>query len=124
MAANIAWIRKSEESRLLFEGEAARCRLSLDGLVFDLLEDNRQKHFEALFTVHRMRMFGRHDDGFAFFNEVRLSVNREPSGTFKNRHHRVAAGLMRADFFSFIPNSRRLALGGPDLTQSRPIYSS
>lgn len=47
-------------------------------LVFDLLEDNRQKHFEALFTVHRMRMFGRHDDGFAFFNEVRLSVNREP----------------------------------------------
>lgn len=81
MAANIAWIRKSEESRLLFEGEAARCRLSLDGLIFDLLEDHRQKHFEALFTVHRMRMFGRHDDGFAFFNEVRLSVNREPSGT-------------------------------------------
>lgn len=71
------------------------------------LEDNRQKHFEALFTVHRMRMFGRPDDGFAFFNEVRLSVNREPSGTFKNRHHRVAAGLMRADFFSFIEREDR-----------------
>ena len=55
MAANIAWIRKSEESRLLFEGEAARCRLSLDGLIFDLLEDHRQKHFEALFTVHRIQ---------------------------------------------------------------------
>ena len=107
MAANIAWIRKSEESRLLFEGEAARCRLSLDGLIFDLLEDHRQKHFEALFTVHRMRMFGRHDDGFAFLNEVRLSVNREPSGTFKNCHHRVAAGLMRADFFSFIEREDR-----------------
>ena len=94
-------------SRVSFLKERQLDAASLDGLIFDLLEDHRQKHFEALFTVHRMRMFGRHDDGFAFFNEVRLSVNREPSGTFKNCHHRVAAGLMRADFFSFIEREDR-----------------
>ena len=52
MAANIAWIRKSEESRLLLK-ERQLDAASLDGLIFDLFRrPNRQKHFEALFTVY------------------------------------------------------------------------
>lgn len=66
----------------------------------DTLEYHYQKHLILLFAIHCMRMFCRHDDGFAFVEFVFYAVNGDFTGSVEAGDEGVAAGLVGADFFA------------------------
>lgn len=49
-----------------------------------------------------MRMFCRHDDGFAFVEFVFYAVDGDFTGSVEAGDEGVAAGLVGADFFAFV----------------------
>lgn len=65
----------------------------------DTLEYHYQKHLILLFAIHCMRMFCRHDDGFAFVEFVFYAVDGDFTGSVEAGDEGVAAGLVGADFF-------------------------
>ena len=68
----------------------------------DTLEYHYQKHLILLFAIHCMRMFCRHDDGFAFVEFVFYAVDGDFTGSVEAGDEGVAAGLVGADFFAFV----------------------
>ena len=68
----------------------------------DTLEYHYQKHLILLFAIHCMRMFCRHDDGFAFVEFVFYAVDGDFTGSGEAGDEGVAAGLVGADFFAFV----------------------
>ena len=63
----------------------------------DTLEYHYQKHLILLFAIHCMRMFCRHDDGFAFVEFVFYAVDGDFTGSVEAGDEGVAAGLVGAD---------------------------
>ena len=63
-------------------------------------EYDNQQHFELLLAVDGMRMAGGHDDRLALVQNVRLAVDGDAADAVQAGDKRVAAGLMRADFFA------------------------
>lgn len=49
-----------------------------------------------------MRVFCRHDDGFAFVEFVFYTVDGDFAGSVEAGDEGVAAGLVGADFFAFV----------------------
>ena len=68
----------------------------------DTLEYHYQKHLILLFSIHCMRVFCRHDDGFAFVEFVFYAVDGDFTGSVEAGDEGVAAGLVGADFFAFV----------------------
>ena len=77
----------------------------------DTLEYHYQKHLILLFAIHCMRMFCRHDDGFAFVEFVFYAVDGDFTGSVEAGDEGVAAGLVGADLFAFFKGKQRQADG-------------
>ena len=59
----------------------------------DTLEYHYQQHLILLFAIHCMRVFCRHDDGFAFVEFVFYAVDGDFTGSVEAGDEGVAAGI-------------------------------
>ena len=73
----------------------------------DTLEYHYQKHLILLFSIHCMRVFCRHDDGFAFVEFVFYAVDGDFTGSVEAGDEGIAAGLVGADLLVLVEGKQR-----------------
>ena len=93
----------NKKARQHITGNPEACCLILPGIsIIGSKEYHYHKHLILLFAIHCMRMFCRHDDGFAFVEFVFYAVDGDFTGSVEAGDEGVAAGLVGADFFAFV----------------------
>ena len=66
------------------------------------LKYDNQQHFKLLLSIYGVRMSGRHDNRFAFMQQVLGVVDRDPAGAVQAGDKGVSSGSVGADLLALV----------------------